>query len=200
MQKALHHLKTADPIMGRIIEQVGPYAIAFAEPTFNTLVRSIVGQQLSGKVARVIYGRLVDACGGTVTPEAVLKLRMPKLRSIGLSKQKSEYIRDLAKRTSSGELDFTALAAMVDDDVYECLTAIKGIGPWTVQMFLMFALRRVNVMPVADLGIQVAIQKAYGLPVRPKPSEVAEFARKWHPFCTVASWYLWRSLGDGVGM
>jgi DNA-3-methyladenine glycosylase II len=200
MRKALLHLKTADPIMGRLIEQIGPYAIAYSEPNFETLVRSIVGQQLSGKVAKVIFGRLAAACGDAVTPEAILKLRMQKLRAIGLSKQKIEYIRDLARRTVSGEVEFAALALLADNEIHTRLTAIKGIGPWTVHMFLMFALRRVNVMPVADLGIQVAIQKAYGLAARPKPKEVAELAAKWHPFCTVASWYLWRSLGDGVGM
>jgi DNA-3-methyladenine glycosylase II len=201
MRQALDHLKAADPVLRQLIEGVGPYRIEFLEPGFEALVKAIVLQQLSGKVAQIIFDRLAAACGdGRLTPEAVLKLRTPKLRAIGLSKQKIEYIRDVARRIVRGKLDLAALAGAPDEDVLETLTAIKGIGPWTVHMFLIFALRRVNVMPSGDLGIRAAVRKVYGLEAMPSPAEVDALARKWHPYCTVASWYLWRSLEAKAGL
>jgi DNA-3-methyladenine glycosylase II len=201
MQKALDHLMAADPVLRQLIEGVGPYRIEFLEPGFEALVKSIVLQQLSGKVAQVIFGRLATACsGGQLTPQAVLKLRIEKLRAIGLSKQKIEYIRDVARRIVRGKLNLAALSAAPDEEVLEVLTEIKGIGPWTVHMFLIFALRRLNVMPSGDLGIRAAVRKVYGLEALPSPAEVDELARKWHPYCTVASWYLWRSLEAKAGL
>ncbi len=201
MKQALDHLKASDPVLGRLIDEVGPYLIEIMEPSYETLVKAIVLQQLSGKVAQVIFERLVAAAGsGPLTAEAVLRMRPAKLRAIGLSKQKILYIRDLARLTLSGKLDLAALAAASDEEVYEQLTALRGIGPWTVQMFLIFALGRLNVMPSADLGIRAAVRKVYGLEAMPKPAEVDELARRWHPYCTVASWYLWRSLEAKAGL
>ncbi len=201
MKQALDHLKASDPVLGRLIDEVGPYLIEIMEPSYETLVKAIVLQQLSGKVAQVIFERLVATAGsGPLTAEAVLRMRPAKLRAIGLSKQKILYIRDLARLTLSGKLDLAALAAASDEEVYEQLTALKGIGPWTVQMFLIFALGRLNVMPSADLGIRAAVRKVYGLEAMPKPAEVDELARRWHPYCTVASWYLWRSLEAKAGL
>jgi DNA-3-methyladenine glycosylase II len=195
MQKAIRHLQAADPVMAAIIARVGAYRIQFREPVFETLVRSIVYQQLSGRVARVIFERLVAAIpGGTMTPEGVLKLRPAKMRALGLSKQKTVYIRDLARLTLKGELDFLTLPGLADADVIERLTQVKGVGTWTAHMFLMFALRRINVLPSGDLGIRLAIQKAYDLPELPKPAEIEAIGTRWHPYCTVAAWYLWRSL------
>ncbi len=201
MQHALVHLRAADPVLARLIDEVGPYAIEFLEPDFQTLVKSIVYQQLSGKVALVIFNRLVAAAGnGRLTPEAVLRLRMPRLRAVGLSQQKISYIRDLARQARSGAIDFACLPALTDDEVCESLTAVKGIGVWTAQMFLIFALRRLDVMPSGDLGIRAAVRKLYGLPEMPKPAEVEERAGKWKPYRTVASWYLWRSLDAKAGL
>ena len=201
MQKALDHLSAADPVLAKIIRQVGPYGIEFLEPSFEALVKSIVLQQLSGKVAGVIFGRLVEAAGGRpLTPAAVLELRPPKMRKIGLSQRKIEYIRDVARRIVSGKLDLDALADAPDEEVERELTAIKGIGPWTVHMFLIFALKRLNVMPSGDLGIRAAVRKVYGLEEMPSPAEVDQRALPWHPYCTVASWYLWRSLEDKSGL
>jgi len=195
MQEALLHLKGCDPVLQRLIGEVGPYAIEYLEPCFETLVKSIVYQQLSGKVARVIFNRLAAAAGvGPLTPESVLKLRPARMRAAGLSQQKVAYIRDLARRTRSGEVDFGALQALPDDEVCRSLTSVKGIGVWTAQMFLIFALRRVDVLPSADLGIRAALRKLYGLPELPKPAQIEELAREWRPYSTVASWYLWRSL------
>jgi len=181
--------------MGGIIERVGAYRIRFREPGFETLVRSIVYQQLSGRVAQVIFERLVAAVpGGALTPQGVLALRPAKMRALGLSKQKTAYIRDLARLTRDGDLDFEALPGLADAEVIERLTRVKGVGVWTAHMFLIFALRRTNVLPSGDLGIRAAIRKAYGLPELPKPAEIEAMGGRWHPYCTVAAWYLWRSL------
>jgi len=196
MKKALLHLKK-DPVMRTIIERVGPYTMEFREPTFATLVRSIVYQQLSGKVASVILQRLINALpGGEVTPENILRLRPDRMRKLGLSRAKTEYIRDLARLTAKGQVAFETLLELEDPAVIEHLTKVKGIGVWTAHMFLMFALRRPNVLPVGDLGVRAAIRKAYNLEALPTVKEVEELAAPWHPFCSVAAWYLWRSL-DG---
>lgn len=196
MRPALQHLRK-DPVLAAIIQRCGPFSMQYREPEFQTLVRSIVYQQLSGKVAAVIYGRLEAAVGsGGVTPDSIMKLRVDRMRRLGLSKQKTTYIRELAKLTRRGAVVFEALPAMDDAGVIEHLTQVKGIGVWTAQMFLMFALRRNDVLPVLDLGIRVAIKKAYGLAELPKPGEMEQIAANWRPWASVASWYLWRSL-DG---
>jgi DNA-3-methyladenine glycosylase II len=197
MKQAIEHLRASDPVLSEIIDRVGDYRIQFRDPNFETLVRSIVYQQLSGKVASVIFGRLVQAAGGKLTPEHILKLRPSRMRSLGLSTQKTAYIRDLARHTRDGRLVFEELPALSDAAAIERLTQVKGIGDWTAHMFLMFALRRTDVLPVGDLGVRAAIRRAYGLPELPSPAEIEMMAIRWRPFCTVASWYLWRSLeGD----
>ena len=197
MRRAILHLKKADPVIGSIVERVGPYRMQYREPSFETLVRSIVYQQLSGKVARVIFDRVLAAMpGGKLTPEAVLKLTPARMRKCGLSKQKTAYIRDLARKTAKGLLKFETLPELADADVIEHLTQVKGIGVWTAHMFLMFALERPNVLPTGDLGIRSAIRKAYGLDDLPHPKKVEEIAVAWAPYCSVASWYLWRSLDN----
>ncbi len=201
MQAAIDHLKAVDPVMARLIEGIGPYGIEFMEPNFETLVKAIVLQQLSGKVADVIFARVRKSCGnGCVTPDGILRRRTSTLRAAGLSGQKIDYIRDLARRVRDRELDLDALWHAPDEEVYRVLTGIRGIGPWTVQMFLMFALQRPDVLAPADLGIQAAVQKAYGLEKRATPSEVEQYGEKWRPYRTIASWYLWRSLETKAGL
>ncbi len=201
MRTAIRHLKSRDPVLGALIKRIGAYRIEFREPSFDTLVRSIVFQQLSGKVARVIYGRLADAVDGDrVTPEGVLKLRPDRMRRLGLSRQKIAYIRDLARQTAKAKIVFESLPDLTDEEVIERLTKVKGIGVWTAHMFLIFALRRHNVLPTGDLGVRSAIKKVYGLADLPKPGEIEELARDWHPYCTVATWYLWRSLDGQAGI
>jgi DNA-3-methyladenine glycosylase II len=198
MRKAIRHLQAADPVLGGIIQRVGAYRIEFREPCFQTLVRSIVYQQLSGRVAQVIFWRLVAAVPeGQLTPANILALRPAKMRKLGLSKQKTAYIRDLARHTRDGTVDFAELPALPDSEVIERLTKVKGVGVWTAHMFLMFALRRTNVLPTGDLGIRSAIRKAYGLSELPLAAEIEDLGQRWHPYCTVAAWYLWRSLEGG---
>ena len=197
MQEAILHLRRTDPVLSGIIERVGDYRIEFREPGFETLVKSIVFQQLSGRVANVIFGRLVGAAAGALTPASILRLRPARMRALGLSSQKTAYIRDLARQTRDGHLVFEELRGLPDDAVIERLTLVKGIGVWTAHMFLIFALRRPNVLPTADLGIRAAIRRAYQLADLPKPDEIETLAEPWRPYCSVASWYLWRSLeGD----
>ncbi|MBV8818970.1 MAG: DNA-3-methyladenine glycosylase 2 family protein [Acidobacteriaceae bacterium] len=180
--------------MAEIIERVGPFRLASREPTFETLARSIAFQQLSGKAARTIFERLRAAVGPRFTATAFLKLSTDQLRACGLSRQKIASLTDLAEKVAQRKVSFRKLAQFTDEQVIEHLCQVRGVGVWTVQMFLMFALERPNVMPTGDLGIRNAVRKAYGLTEVPKPTEVAEMSQKWHPYCTVASWYLWRSL------
>jgi DNA-3-methyladenine glycosylase II len=200
MQQAIHHLRTHDPVLSDIIQRVGDYGIQFRQPDFETLVKSIVYQQLSGRVASVIFGRLAKAAGGKLTPENVLKLRPSRMRTLGLSGQKTAYIRDLARHARDGRVIFEELAALPDAEVIERLTQVKGIGVWTVHMFLIFALRRTDVLPIGDLGIRNAIRKAYGMAEMPQPAEMEAMAARWRPYCTVASWYLWRSLEPNANL
>jgi DNA-3-methyladenine glycosylase II len=197
MRHATRHLKKADPILAEIIERVGPFRMEYREPGFSTLVRSIVYQQLSGRVASRIFARLVDLLPDRqLTPAAILALTVEQMRAVGLSGQKTAYIRDLAVRTFAGEIDFALLPAMTDDEVIETLTRVKGVGVWTAHMFLIFALQRPDVLPVGDLGVRTAIRKAYRMRALPKPARMEKIARSWRPWCSVASWYLWRSLDN----
>jgi DNA-3-methyladenine glycosylase II len=194
MAVALQHLKK-DPVLAEIIARVGPYAIQYREATFETLVRSIVYQQLSGRVASVIFKRLHEAAGEEkLTPEAIMKMRPERMRRLGLSGRKTLYIRELAKHARRGTVSFERLHAMDDAAVIEHLTRVKGVGVWTAQMFLMFALRRPDVLPVTDLGVRAAMKKAYRLDELPKPAEMERIAAGWKPHTSVACWYLWRSL------
>jgi DNA-3-methyladenine glycosylase II len=194
MQKALTHLKSSDPILASIIERVGAPQITYRDPTFEALARSIVFQQLSTKAARTIYGRLEEAAGGKLTPESIQGLSVGEMRRAGLSKQKIGYIRDLAEHALSGKVDFARLPEMTDEEVIATLTDIKGVGVWTAHMFLIFALRRPNVLAVGDLGVRTAIKRHYKKRVLPNPENIEKLAANWHPYCSYACWYLWRSL------
>jgi DNA-3-methyladenine glycosylase II len=199
MRKALQHLRHADPVLAAIIDRAGPFKMQYREPVFQTLVRSIVYQQLHGKAALTIFNRLAEAAKvDPMTPEAILKLRPQKMRALGLSQQKLNYIRELAQHTRRGEIVFENLSDLEDEEVIRQLTRVKGVGVWTVHMFLMFALRRPNVLPVGDLGVRAAMKKAYGLPELPKPAEMEKIAAAWHPYRSIASWYMWRSL-ENIG-
>jgi DNA-3-methyladenine glycosylase II len=200
MRAAILHLQQADPILAEIISRVGAYRMAVREPTFETLARSIAFQQLSGKAAATIFARLKKASGRRFTAAAFLRLTPEELRVCGLSRQKIASLTDLATRVARREIKFKKLEALEDQQVIELLTQVRGVGVWTVQMFLMFALERPNVMPLSDLGIRNAVQKAYKLPGLPNAADLVRISEKWHPYCTVASWYLWRSLEGVAGI
>ena len=194
MRKAILHLKKADPVLCAIIERVGPYRMEYGEPTFHSLAESILYQQLNGKAAVVIFGRFTNAAGDPVTPEGILKLSDAQMRAIGLSKQKTAYLRDLAQKTKDGLLNFERLADMSNEEVIEHLTQVKGIGVWTAHMFLMFTLKRPDILPTGDYGIQAAMKKHYRKRKWPKPKDMEKIAKPWSPYRSIACWYLWRSM------
>jgi DNA-3-methyladenine glycosylase II len=194
MRKAILHLKKSDPILRAIIERVGPYKIEYGEPTFHSLAESILYQQLNGKAAVVIFNRFIEQTGDPVTPEGILKLSDAQMRAVGLSKQKTAYLRDLAQKTKDGLLNFERLGGMSNEEVIEHLTQVKGIGVWTAHMFLMFTLRRPDILPTGDYGIQAAMKKHYRKRKWPKPKDMEKIAKSWAPYRSVACWYLWRSM------
>ena len=194
MRTAILHLKKADPVLAEIIERVGRFRMNYDEPAFQSLAEAIVYQQLHGKAAATIFKRLTDLAGEPLTPEGILKLSTEQLRGVGLSKQKLSYLRDLAARTQAGELNFARLLDLPDAEVIKQLTQVKGIGVWTAHMFLMFSLRRPDVLPTGDLGIQMAIRKHYRKRKLPKPMQMEKIARCWAPYRSVACWYLWQSI------
>jgi DNA-3-methyladenine glycosylase II len=194
MLKAVNHLKKCDPVLRAIIERVGPCRMEFGLPEFCSLAEAIVYQQLNGKAAVTIFKRFAALAGEPLTPEGILKLSDAQLRSVGLSKQKSAYLKDLAAKTAAGLLDFARLPELTDEKVIEHLTQVKGVGVWTAHMFLMFSLRRPNVLPTGDYGVQVAIRKHYRKRKLPKPKDMEKIARAWEPYRSVACWYMWRSL------
>ena len=194
MRKAVAHLKKADPVLREIIERLGPCRMEFGPPEFHSLAEAIVYQQLNGKAAVTIFKRFAALAGEPLTPEGVLKLTDEQLRSVGLSKQKSAYLKDLAAKTKEGLLDFPKLPALSDEEVIKHLTQVKGIGVWTAQMFLMFTLKRENVLPTGDYGVQAAIKKHYKKRKLPNPHVMEKIAKSWEPYRSVACWYLWKSL------
>ncbi|WP_437202370.1 DNA-3-methyladenine glycosylase family protein [Planctomicrobium sp. SH664] len=192
---ALRHLKRGDPILGQVIQSVGPFALKRNRGRYESLLRAIVSQQISGAAARSIWAKLETAAGTKrLTPEVIQRLPDESLRGAGISPQKLGYVRDLTERVQSRKLPLHKLSRQPDETVIEELVAVKGIGVWTAQMFLMFSLGRPDVLPHGDLGIQVALQRLYGLPDKPKRDECERLAEPWRPYATVASWYLWRSL------
>jgi DNA-3-methyladenine glycosylase II len=197
--RAIAALRRADPVLRGVIDEVGSIGDFLAgRPTdhYGTLVRSIVGQQLSTKAAASIYNRLLDRFGGRApTPDEVLADDPDELRSAaGLSHAKVRYLRSLAEHVLDGSLRLDRLPDLPDDEVIAELTAVKGIGEWSAHMFLMFHLRRPDVLPVGDLGIRRAVKIDYGLPELPTPAELTEIAEPWRPHRTLACIYLWRSL------
>jgi 3-methyladenine DNA glycosylase/8-oxoguanine DNA glycosylase len=196
-QRAVDHLRRVDPVMRDVIDQVGACGFrARREGThFHWLARSIVYQQLSGKAAGTIFGRVQAIGGGQfLDPEAILAVPDEQLRAAGLSRQKTAYVRDLARHVVDGHLDMAQLPRLGDEEVCRRLTAVHGVGRWTAQMFLMFRLGRPDVLPVADLGVQKGVQVAYRLRRLPPPKRVEKIGAPWAPYRSVASWYLWRLL------
>jgi DNA-3-methyladenine glycosylase II len=194
MRKAVMHLKKSDPVLRSIIERVGPCRMEFGPAEFSSLAEAIVYQQLNGKAAVTIFKRFAELAGEPITPEGILKLSDEQLRAVGLSKQKSAYLKDLAAKTAAGVLDFSKLPDLSDEEVIQHLTQVKGIGVWTSHMFLIFSLRRPNVLPTGDYGVQMAVKKHYRKRKLPKPLEMEKIARAWEPYRSIACWYMWRSL------
>ena len=220
MRKAVSHLKKSDPVMHAIIERIGPCRMRFGPPEFHSLAEAIVYQQLNGKAAETIFKRFAALAGEPLTPEGILTLSDEQMCRAGLSKQKSAYLKDLAAKTAAGLVDFSRLPKLPDTEVIEHLTQVKGIGVWTAQMFLMFTLKRENVLPTGDFGVRMAMYKHYldrqrakaakkasigkkpaaakKAPRRkiklPTPEQMEKIATCWEPYRSVACWYLWKSI------
>jgi DNA-3-methyladenine glycosylase II len=200
---AVRHLKRVDPVMRRIIERVGPCRLSERVHTnrLRILITAIIAQQISWPAARTVEARFCALYGCDNTnrrsrfpgPEQILAMPARRLRTAGLSRQKVRYIRDIAARASSGALPLARLGRMKDQAIMERLTAVKGIGRWTAEIFMMFSLGRPDVLPVDDLGIQHAMRLAYGLRKMPSEKKMLELAEAWRPYRSVAAWYLWRS-------
>ena len=207
--KARKALAASDPTMAALIERVGKIDVATRQKrrseerppdAYGALLRAIVGQQLSTKAARTIYLRVIDLFGGsTPSPEQLLEAREEDLRACGLSGRKTEYIRDLASHVLSGELELDRLGDLGDEEVVAEIVAVRGLGQWTAEMFLLFHLERPDVLSGGDLGIRKAIQIEYGLEEMPTPTRVLEIGEPWRPHRSLASLYLWESLAAVPG-
>ena len=189
--RAKRELARGDDVLGRIIRAHPRIALARRGEAFTTLARAIVGQQISTKAAQSVWDRLL-AASPAMDPAAVARLRLPKLRACGLSGRKAEYIRDLAKHFADGRIDAVRWDPMPDEEIIAELVAVRGVGRWTAEMFLMFNLLRPDVLPVDDLGLRKAVGLHYG--IEPVPAAVRALAERWRPWRSVATWYLWRSL------
>jgi DNA-3-methyladenine glycosylase II len=196
--KARRLLLRRDPVLAALIRKHGECGLAKAQRAdhFSALVRAITGQQLSTKAASTIFARLVALMPDGLTPAALSALSDEQMRAVGMSRQKITYFRDLAEKALTGVVPLDALDSMSDEDVIVALTKIKGIGRWSAEMFLMFRLHRPNVLPVDDLGIVNAIKNVYRLRKRPTAERIRKIGEAWHPYRSVACWYLWRSLDN----
>ncbi|MEW6057399.1 MAG: DNA-3-methyladenine glycosylase [Bdellovibrionota bacterium] len=195
--KALAHLTNADRTLASIIEKVGVCALKPSPEGehLDHVMRSIIFQQLSGKAASTIHSRFKGLYRDrSPTPAELLKTPDEKLRSVGLSRQKIGYLKDLAAKVENGQVPLARIHELEDEAVIDALTQVKGVGRWTAQMFLMFRLGRSDVLPLVDLGIQKAIMKAYKLRALPNAKQIEKIGAAWRPYCTIACWYLWRSL------
>ena len=203
--KVVAALCAADPVMERLVEAHGALVRADLKrerpgDAYGALLRSIVGQQLSTKAARTIYGRMLELFDGHApTPRQLLAVDPDRIRAAGLSRPKISYLRDLAEHVLNGELQLELLDDLPEEQVIEQLTAVKGIGEWSAHMFLMFHLGRPDVLPVGDQGIRRAVQIQYGLRKLPDPKRLEKIARPWRPYRTLACLYLWSALDNKPG-
>ncbi|MEO6197071.1 MAG: DNA-3-methyladenine glycosylase 2 family protein [Dehalococcoidia bacterium] len=199
---ALAHVRDGDPALASVIDAVGPFNLEPRGGAFKSLSRAIFFQQLAGPAARTIMGRALAALGTDedrwFAPEQMIVAGEDEMRAAGLSRPKLAYLRDLSEHFADGRLTEDDFHHLDDDAVIERATAVKGIGRWTAEMFLMFSLGRPDVLPVDDLGVRKGMQVTYGLTEPPKPAEMREIASPWEPYRSVGTWYMWRALGVDV--
>jgi DNA-3-methyladenine glycosylase II len=197
---SIEALKKTDPVLSQIIHRIGPVKLTLQRDYFYVLVKSIVWQQLSGKSAKAIFDRLQGLYDdGTLEPEDILGTSDETLRSIGLSRQKLSYLKDLSLKVHDGTLALKKVPRMPDEEVIQYLIQVRGIGRWTAEMFLIFSLGRLDVLPVDDLGLRKGVQKAYQLEELPKGDGIKKLAEPWRPHRTAATLYLWRNLEGPEG-
>ena len=198
-RRILGHFQECDPKMANVIQKVGPLRLQRNRKYFVVLCRSIVSQQISTAAADTIYSRFQKLFDGQApTPERVAGLKDAPLRAAGLSRQKAAYLKDLSHRFLDGTIRPRQLNYLGNEEIVERLTGVHGIGRWTAEMFLIFSLNRLDVLPVDDLGLRVAVQNIYGMKTRPDAKRLRAIGEKWSPLETVATWYAWRSLGANI--
>ncbi|KAJ3695292.1 hypothetical protein LUZ60_000669 [Juncus effusus] len=207
---AIHHLRSVDPALAQVIDSHSPPNFQSFQSPFHCLVRSILYQQLAFKAAASVYTRFLSICGGEagVLPGVVLSLSPQQLRQIGVSPRKASYLHDLARKYHTGILSDEAIISMDDRSLFAMLTMVKGIGAWSVHMFMIFSLHRPDVLPVGDLGVRKGVQLLYGLDDTPRPSQMEQLCDRWRPYRSVGAWYMWRlienkpatSAGDDVAV
>ncbi|MEX1231886.1 MAG: DNA-3-methyladenine glycosylase [Planctomycetaceae bacterium] len=196
IKSAVKHLRKSDALLKAQIDLIGPFTLKLQRDRFDVLVRSIISQQISTAAARSIRQRLLDRIApGKPTPEALRALSIDDLWSVGVSPQKAGYLHDLAEKVAEGAVRIKRLGSMTDEAVIEELVQVKGIGRWTAEMFLIFSLGRLDVLPVQDLGIRSAMMRIYGLKELPDRQRCLDIGNPWRPYASIASWYCWRS-GD----
>jgi len=191
---AVVHLQVADPRWSPILDRVGPCTLTPRRDRFGTLVRAIIGQQISTAAASTIDARLRTLSGEPHDPLRLIAAGEESLRSCGLSGVKARYVLNLSEAVRDGELPLTRIGTLKDHEIKARLTAVKGIGPWTAEMFLIFSLNRPDVLSAGDLGIRVGLRNFYGLDQEPRPSECERLTEAWRPYRSVAMWYLWRVI------
>jgi DNA-3-methyladenine glycosylase II len=195
---AVTHLRAADPRFAPIIDRVGPCLLRprRAGDRFATLVRAIIGQQISSKAAATIDARLRGLAGAVHEPHSLIAVGEAGLRSVGLSGVKARYVLNLCEAVTEGRVRLHRLGGVDDEEIIARLTSVKGIGRWTAEMFLIFALNRPDVLPVADLGIRVGLRDYHGLEAMPGPADCVRLTEAWRPYRSVAMWYLWRGIDN----
>ncbi|XP_043711452.1 uncharacterized protein LOC122660280 isoform X2 [Telopea speciosissima] len=191
---AIRHLRTADPLLARVIDVYQPPSFDTFHPPFLALTKSILYQQLAYKAGTTIYTRFISLCGGEagVVPDAVLSFSLHQLRQIGVSARKASYLHDLASKYRKGILSDASIIDMDDKSLFAMVTMVNGIGPWSVHMFMIFSLHRPDVLPIGDLGVRKGVQLLYGLEQLPRPSQMEQLCEKWRPYRSVGTWYMWR--------
>ncbi|MBX3417423.1 MAG: DNA-3-methyladenine glycosylase 2 family protein [Pirellulaceae bacterium] len=194
IRQAQVHLKANDPVMRDLIRKVGPFTLKTHKHPFQSLIRSIIAQQISVSAAKTIIGRVVERVGEPLIADAIARLSVEELRELGVSQQKASYCLDLARHVLDGQVNLQQLNRRSDAEIIDELVQVKGIGVWTAQMFLIFCLGRLDVLPVDDLGIKNAVMQTYGLRKQPDAGRIQKLAQPWRPYASIASWYLWRSL------
>lgn len=201
VRQAAAHLRSVDPVLGRLIDLHGPFEPRPSDDPWSALIRAILFQQLAGAAASAIQRKWFGFYGdedATPTPQQILDTSDEEFRACGISRQKMSYFRDLAVHTTDGQLRLSRLNRMPDEAVIKALTQVKGIGEWTAHMHLMFHLGRPDILPIGDLGVRKGMQVAYGLAEMPTPKQAAEIGVDWSPFRSVGSWYMWRAVETDV--
>jgi DNA-3-methyladenine glycosylase II len=195
-QRFHYHFRRHDPVMHGVVRSIGPYRLKpDGKDRFGMLVRSIISQQISMGAARAIRARLQQLVGSeAIKPEMITRLTTQQLRSVGLSPQKTSYLQDIAIKVQSGEVPLGRLGRLPDEEVIAQLIKLKGIGRWTAQMFLIFALGREDVFPIDDFGVRAAIERMYAMKSPPDRAALMSIGQRWSPFASIGSWYCWRYL------